>query len=155
MPVYKIIREQHVNASLEEVWAFFTHAKNLLRITPPDMSFKVTSENLPDEIYPGMIITYRLKPLLGIPVSWATEITHVVPMKYFVDEQRHGPYRMWHHEHHFSEAADGGVLMRDVVHYQLPLGILGRLAHWLLVNKQLTNIFDYRKHQIEALFPRA
>lgn len=144
-----------MHGTLEEVWAFFTHAKNLLRITPPDMSFKVTSADLPDEIYPGMIITYRLKPLLGIPVTWVTEITHVVPQQYFVDEQRHGPYSMWHHEHHFREAPGGGVIMRDVVHYQIPLGILGRLAQWLIVRKQLTNIFDYRKRQIELLFPKA
>jgi ligand-binding SRPBCC domain-containing protein len=153
MPVYKIVEQLHVNASLDEVWHFFSHANNLQRITPEHMNFRVTSTDLPDVIYPGMIITYKVSPLLGLPLFWMTEITHVVPKSHFVDEQRRGPYRMWHHEHHFTEAPGGGVMMKDIVHYQLPLGILGRIAHWLFVRKQLTDIFDYRKAQVKKLFP--
>src|ERR1043165_5271292 len=135
MGVYRIVEEQKVNASLGEVWRFFCQHRNLQRITPAGMKFRITSNNSEDEIYPGQIITYRLSPLLGIPLFWMTEITHVVPERMFVDEQRRGPYSMWHHEHHFSEAPDGGTLMRDIVHYQLPLSILGTFAHWLFEKK--------------------
>jgi ligand-binding SRPBCC domain-containing protein len=152
MPVYKIVEELKLNATLDEVWAFFSHANNLQRITPKHMNFRVTSGDLPDEIYPGMIITYKVSPLLGIPLFWMTEITHVVPGKHFVDEQRRGPYKMWHHEHHFREASDGSVIMKDIVHYQLPMGFLGSIAHWLFVRKQLTDIFEYRKGQVKELF---
>jgi ligand-binding SRPBCC domain-containing protein len=152
MPVYKIVEELRLNATLDEVWAFFSHANNLQRITPKHMNFRVTSGDLPDEIYPGMIITYKVSPLLGIPLFWMTEITHVVPGKHFVDEQRRGPYKMWHHEHHFREAPEGGVIMKDIVHYQLPMGFLGSIAHWLFVRKQLTDIFEYRKCQVKELF---
>lgn len=152
MPIYKIVHEQHLNAPLADVWRFFSDPANLQRITPEHMRFRMTSGELPDEIYPGQIITYKVSPLLGIPLFWMTEITHVVPQKFFVDEQRRGPYRMWHHEHHFSEV-DGGVLMRDLIHYQLPLGFLGTIAHWLFVRKQLTDIFEFRKAQVAALFP--
>jgi ligand-binding SRPBCC domain-containing protein len=124
----------------------------MLRITPEGMSFRITSGELPDEIYPGQIITYKLSPLLRIPLFWMTEITHVVPQKFFVDEQRRGPYSMWHHEHHFNEV-DGGVMMRDIVYYQLPLGFLGAIAHWLFVRKQLADVFEFRRAQVAAIFP--
>jgi ligand-binding SRPBCC domain-containing protein len=94
-------------------------------------------------MYPGQIIEYTVKPVLGIPLYWMTEITHVEDHKYFVDEQRFGPYSMWHHQHHFKEI-EGGVEMTDIVHYKLPLGILGDIAHALFVKAQLTHIFDYR-----------
>ena len=102
-------------------------------------------------MYPGQVITYTLKPVLGIPVSWMTEITHIVPNKLFVDEQRSGPYSIWHHEHHFEEQ-EGKVLMTDIVHYKLPFSILGSLAHFLFVKKRLHNIFEYRQKQIERIF---
>lgn len=152
MSVYKIVREQKLNATLEEVWNFFSNPANLIQITPEHMRFRVTSGTLPDAIYPGQIITYKVSPLLGIPLFWMTEITHVAPLKMFVDEQRRGPYKMWHHEHHFSATEDGCVLMRDIVHYQLPLGPLGRLAHSLFVKKQLTDIFEVRKCRVALLF---
>jgi hypothetical protein len=94
-------------------------------------------------MYAGQIIEYTVKPLLGIPLYWMTEITHVQEGAYFVDEQRFGPYIMWHHQHHFKEVT-GGVMMTDIVHYKIPLGFLGDIAHWLFVKKQLQGIFDFR-----------
>ncbi len=152
MAIYRIIEEQYLNASLAEVWGFFSHADNLQRITPGHMRFRVTSGELPDEIYPGQIITYKVSPLLSIPLFWMTEITHVVPGKLFVDEQRRGPYRMWHHQHHFA-AVDGGVMMKDIVHYELPLGFLGAIANALFVKKQLAGIFEFRRRKVAEMFP--
>lgn len=115
------------------------------------MNFVVKTE-MPDKVYSGLIIAYKVSPLLGIPLNWVTEIKAVDENKLFVDEQRTGPYRMWHHEHHF-ELVDGGVMMTDIVSYELPLGFLGRLAHLLFVKKQLQEIFEYRKKRVEELFP--
>jgi ligand-binding SRPBCC domain-containing protein len=151
MAVHQLIHRQELHADLATVWQFFSHAGNLQAITPEYMRFRVTSGDLPDEIYPGMIITYKVSPLLRIPLFWMTEITHVSPQKMFVDEQRRGPYRMWHHQHHF-ESVTGGVLMTDIVHYELPLGFLGEIARSLFVKQQLTDIFEYRKQKVTAIF---
>jgi len=116
------------------------------------MKFVVTSAN--DEntkMYPGMIITYKITPLLGIKLNWMTEITHVKDDEYFVDEQRSGPYALWHHQHHFKEIK-GGVLMTDELNYAIPYGILGRVANKLLVEKQIKSIFDFRTKEINKLF---
>jgi ligand-binding SRPBCC domain-containing protein len=152
MGVHRLIREQQIPAPPEEVWRYFSRADNLQAITPEYMNFRVTSGDLPEEIYPGMIITYKVSPVLGIPLFWMTEITHVVPGTLFVDEQRRGPFSMWHHEHHF-EARDGGTFMRDIVHYQTPLGPLGEIARMLFVKKQVEGIFSYRLGVIEKIFP--
>jgi ligand-binding SRPBCC domain-containing protein len=153
MAVHRLIFKQHLNTDLPTAWRFFSHAANLEIITPDHMNFRVTSGALPDEVYPGQIITYKVSPILGIPLSWMTEITQVVHLLHFVDEQRRGPYRMWHHEHHFEEIPDGGVLMTDIVYYELPLWLLGELARPLFINRQLHNIFEYRKNKIASLFP--
>jgi ligand-binding SRPBCC domain-containing protein len=137
--------------SLSEAWDFFSRPENLAAITPAYMDFRITSEQPTPRAYPGQIITYKVKPLLGIALSWMTEITQVVEGKYFVDEQRAGPYRIWHHEHHFK-ATDGGVEMTDLIHYQLPLGWLGSIANALFVRRQLTTIFEYRRKKITELF---
>jgi ligand-binding SRPBCC domain-containing protein len=102
-------------------------------------------------MYPGQVMTYKVKPLLGIPLFWMTEITHVQPGKFFVDEQRFGPYNMWHHQHHFREIP-GGVEMTDLVHYKLPLGFLGDIAHKIFVHRQLEGIFKFRYRKVEELF---
>ncbi len=151
MAVHQFTQQQQLNADLNTVWKFFSGANNLQAITPEYMRFRVTSGTLPEEIYPGMIITYKVSPLLGIPLFWMTEITQVQPQKLFVDEQRRGPYRMWHHQHHFEEK-DGGVLMRDIVHYELPLGILGEAANLIFVKRQLESIFDFRRKKVETIF---
>jgi len=114
------------------------------------MGFNTTSE-VPDKMYPGLIITYTVKPLLGIKVNWMTEITHVNEPFFFVDEQRAGPYRIWHHEHHFREI-DGGVEMVDIVHYALPFGLLGNLVHPIIVKPQLNKIFGYRNEILKSMF---
>jgi len=116
------------------------------------MKFVVTS-NYEDnaKMYPGMIITYKITPLLGIKMNWMTEITHVKENDYFVDEQRFGPYALWHHQHHFKEVK-GGVLMTDIVNYAIPYGIIGRIANKLLVEKQIMKIFNYRTKEINKLF---
>ncbi len=143
MAVRRLLRRQHIPASAEKVWAFFSDAGNLRTITPEYMNFRVTSGDLPMDIYPGQIITYYVSPVLHIPLFWMTEITAVKKYRLFVDEQRRGPYSLWHHQHLFEEREDG-VLMTDIVHYELPLGPLGLLAHALFVRKQLDAIFDYR-----------
>jgi ligand-binding SRPBCC domain-containing protein len=114
------------------------------------MGFKITS-GTPTKMYSGQIITYKVSPFPGVKTNWVTEITHVSAGSFFVDEQRFGPYRMWHHEHHF-EVQNDGVLMTDRVSYKLPLGFLGRIAHLLFVKNQLKQIFEYREIFLEKEF---
>lgn len=149
--VYSLFSRQKLPVSLEAVWAFFSDPKNLAAVTPPHLNLKVTHEVFGGAAYAGQVMTYKVKPLLGIPINWMTEITHVEPMKYFVDEQRKGPYKLWHHQHHFK-AIEGGVEMTDLVHYRVPFGIIGSLANALLVKKELKKIFAYRYQKITALF---
>jgi ligand-binding SRPBCC domain-containing protein len=138
--VYTIKTVQKIPISLAEAWDFFSKPSNLAAITPDNLGFNIISKYHGERMYPGQIIEYTVKPVLGIPLYWMTEITHVEDHKYFVDEQRYGPYSMWHHQHHFKEI-EGGVEMTDIV---LPLWILGDIAHALFVKAQLTHIFDYR-----------
>ena len=149
--VYSLYSRQKVPASLEEVWRFFSDSSNLLQVTPPHLNLKVTNEVYGETVYAGQVMTYNVKPVLGIPLAWMTEITHVEPLKYFVDEQRKGPYKLWHHQHHFK-AIEGGVEMIDIVHYRLPLGFLGSIANTLLVKKELEKIFLFRYQRIIELF---
>jgi ligand-binding SRPBCC domain-containing protein len=137
--------------SLAQAWDFFSSPANLQTITPPYMGFTIISQHHGDKMYPGQIIEYKVKPLLGIPLYWMTEITHVQEERFFVDEQRFGPYSLWHHQHHFK-AIEGGVEMTDIVHYKLPLWWLGDLANALFVKKQLAGIFEYRKKKVEEMF---
>lgn len=149
--IYLLRYEQVLNTSIPEAWTFFSRANNLEKITPSYMRFDITSPVTDKPIYAGEIITYVIHPVLGIPLRWMTEITHVKEGEYFVDEQREGPYGLWHHQHHF-EAVEGGVKMTDIVHYSLPLGILGRVAHALFVRRQLEGIFAYRKQRVQEFF---
>jgi ligand-binding SRPBCC domain-containing protein len=116
------------------------------------MGFDIISENLPDKMYPGMIICYRVKPLFGIPVTWVTEITQVVEKKYFIDQQRSGPYALWHHQH-FIEKSEEGILMTDIISYKPPLGFLGKIANKLFIRKKLEEIFNYRREALIKKFP--
>ena len=134
--------KQFLSLTMEEAWRFFSHPANLGRITPPAMNFNIRS-GMPGKIYPGLIIIYRVSPVFGIPVQWVTEITHVNEPFCFVDEQRSGPYAIWHHEHHFEEVP-GGVMMTDKLFYKVPYGFLGRLADRLFVHKKVEGIFEYR-----------
>lgn len=146
----RLYRQQWLPISLEEAWDFFSSPKNLNEITPEDMVFEIKSE-VPDKMYQGMFIMYSIKPMLNIPMKWVTEITHVVDRKYFVDEQRVGPYNIWHHEHHFEEK-DGGVLMTDILHYDVGKSFLGTIASKLFVDKKVQGIFDYRFKILEKRF---
>ena len=137
--------------SLEQAWDFFSSPANLKDITPSNLGFNIVSKHHGDRMYPGQIIEYKVSPVLGIPLYWMTEITHVKDKAFFVDEQRFGPYSMWHHQHHFREIP-GGVEMIDIVHYKLPLWILGDIAHGLFVKKQLQHIFDHRFEAVEKRF---
>jgi len=129
--MYQLKRQQLVKTDMATCWDFFSSPGNLQKITPKYMGFDVLTE-VPEKMYEGLMIEYRVRPLLGIPMNWITEITHVKEHQFFVDEQRKGPYRIWHHEHHF-ETVDNGVLMSDIVSYELPFGILGKIAHPILV----------------------
>lgn len=151
MAFYQLIRKQILPATIHEVWDFISSPGNLKTITPPQMDFAVTSDNGKQKMYPGMIITYKVSPLPGIRLTWVTEITHVKDHEYFVDEQRVGPYAMWHHQHKI-EPADEGVLMTDIVSYRPPLGFLGAIANSLMIKKQLQQIFDYRTVALERRF---
>ena len=149
--VYSIKTVQLLKTDIDTAWEFFSSPKNLEKITPNSLGFNIISKHHGEKMYPGQIIEYTVKPVLGIPLYWMTEITHVEDKKFFIDEQRFGPYSLWHHQHHFKETKDG-VEMTDIVHYKIPLSILGDLAHALFVKKQLRNIFDYRFEAAEKLF---
>lgn len=149
--VYSLKTVQTIPVSLDEAWDFFSSPANLQTITPDSLGFKIISKHHGEKMYAGQIIEYKVSPLLGIPLYWMTEITHVDDKKYFVDEQRFGPYSLWHHQHHFK-AVPGGVEMTDIVHYKLPLWFLGDMAHALFVKKQLQHIFDYRYKKTAAIF---
>jgi ligand-binding SRPBCC domain-containing protein len=151
MAVYSLRTVQNIPIRLEEAWDYFSRPQNLQEITPSYMGFEIKSKYMGDRMYAGQIIEYKVRPLAGIPIYWMTEITHVVEGKLFVDEQRFGPYALWHHQHHFREI-EGGVEMIDIVHYKNPLWILGDIANALFVRKQLEGIFDYRFKKVEELF---
>ena len=151
MPIHILRRTQIVPASVEVCWDFFSDPRNLARITPPELDFQIRGE-LPPNIHAGLMITYRVRPLFGVPVTWLTEITHVEPPHRFVDEQRVGPYAIWHHEHFFTALEGGRTEIRDLVHYVLPFGWLGNLAHPLLVAPQLERIFAFRQKAVADLF---
>ncbi len=148
--IYQLVSRQKLRASRAELWDFLSDPNNLKLITPERMNFEITTEPM-DKVYPGVIIAYKVSPLPGIRTSWVTEITHVEEGQYFVDEQRQGPYVMWHHEHHILEE-NGEYLMHDIVSYKLPMGALGNLLAGGFVKKQLREIFGYREEVLEKHF---
>ena len=141
---------QFVPSSLDVVWEFFSSPSNLSKITPPEMGFTITSPVQP-EMYPGMFITYKVSPAFGIKLNWVTEITQIRKHEFFIDEQRRGPYSIWHHEHHFK-AVEGGVEMRDILYYRVPFGIIGKLVNFVFVKKKVKQIFTFREQRIKELF---
>jgi len=146
----QLITRQNLPISLDEAWDFFSSPGNLEKITPGDMKF-IIKNDLPKKMYAGMIITYKVTPLFNIPLDWTTEITHVNEPHFFIDDQKSGPFKTWHHQHHFREI-DGGVEMTDIVTYSAPFGILGRLAEKLIVDKKVKGIFDFRYKLLEEKF---
>ncbi|MGQ8335715.1 SRPBCC family protein [Sunxiuqinia sp. A32] len=148
--IYTLQTLQELPITIDEAWDFFSDPVNLERMTPSHMKFRITSKK-PDNMYPGQIITYQVSPFKGYTTSWVTEITQVKEKEYFVDEQRFGPYKMWHHEHRFKKT-DNGIIMSDKVSYKMSFGILGSLAHRVFVRKQLLNIFNFRKEILQKFW---
>lgn len=149
--VYSLKTVQFIPVSLEKAWDFFSNPANLQAITPEGMGFQIVSKHHGDKMYAGQVIEYKVKPVAGIPMYWMTEITHVEDKKFFVDEQRFGPYSLWHHQHHFKEV-NGGVEMTDIVHYKIPFWFIGDIANSLFVKNKLKAIFDHRFKKVEELF---
>ena len=141
--IYTLTSEQILPLSLEKAWEFFTLPTNLDKITPKEMEFRITN-NPPNKTYKGQIITYKIGILPGISSNWITEITHLEDQQFFVDEQRFGPYAMWHHEHHFKEISENKVLMTDIVNFKMPFGILGDFFAGKLVKNKVKFIFESR-----------
>jgi ligand-binding SRPBCC domain-containing protein len=152
MGFYQFRKEQLLHSDIDEVWEFISSPRNLKEITPDYMGFDILTDDLPEKMYPGMIICYSVKPLLGLPVNWVTEITEVVEKRFFIDQQRSGPYAFWHHQH-FIETRGENVLMKDIVSYKPPLGFLGSIANTLVVRKKIREIFDYRQMALNRRFP--
>jgi ligand-binding SRPBCC domain-containing protein len=150
MKLFVLDERQRVPIALDEAWSFFSDPRNLAVITPPSLGLRMTSEPL-GKMYAGMIITYRVSPVLGIPINWITEITHVDEPHLFIDEQRFGPYRFWHHQHHFRQI-EGGVEIRDIVHYSPFIGPFDELLNSMVVKKKLKEIFGYRSRYLEKKF---
>lgn len=153
MAFYQLEFKQLLPANLNEVWAFISNPANLKHITPAYMGFDITSKDLPERMYPGMIISYKVRPFAGIRLTWITEITQIHEKEYFIDEQRSGPYALWHHQHKL-EPVQEGVLMTDIISYKPPMGILGALANKLFIKDQLHDIFSYRKKALEQQFKK-
>ncbi len=151
MAFYQFERQQKINASKEEIWDFISSPKNLKKITPEYMRFDITSNNVDGKMYEGMLISYEVKPLLNIKTDWVTEITHIKEGYFFIDEQRMGPYKMWHHQH-FIEEIPNGILMKDIVSYIPPLGLLGVIANQVIIKRKLEQIFAYRKMALEKKY---
>jgi ligand-binding SRPBCC domain-containing protein len=137
--------------TLQQAWEFFSTPRNLNELTPDDVVFRITSD-VPEKMYEGLFISYKVSPLLGIQLDWVTEITHINEFLFFVDEQRKGPYKVWHHEHHFKEISNS-VLMTDLLHYDVGKSIFGWIAEKLFVDKKLKDIFAYRTEKLKHLFP--
>jgi ligand-binding SRPBCC domain-containing protein len=151
MGFYQLKRVQSIRTDLDTLWTFISNPANLKAITPDYMGFEITSEDLPGYMYEGMIIKYQVSPLLRINTTWVTEITHIVEKKYFIDEQRIGPYKMWHHQHLLDPSGDG-IKMTDIVSYKPPFGPLGTLANFIVIRNKLDEIFDYRTRALDAIF---
>tara|TARA_R110002167_G_scaffold53571_5_gene153468 strand:- start:337 stop:861 length:525 start_codon:yes stop_codon:yes gene_type:complete len=150
MKLYQLRSSQLLPISAHTAWEFLSSPANLKVITPERMDFTILSGG-DRAMFPGQIIQYKVAPFPGYSTKWVTEITHVSEGNYFVDEQRFGPYVLWHHKH-FLQPVEGGVLMEDVIDYKLPFGVFGRLAHKLFIKNQLKQIFHYREKQLTALF---
>ncbi|MCU7494155.1 MAG: SRPBCC family protein [Ignavibacteria bacterium] len=142
MKVYRLESKQILPISKSECWKFFSDPGNLQKITPPEMDFKIISD-LPERMYPGQIIIYRIKVFPAVYVTWITEITHVTDYDFFVDEQRFGPYKFWHHEHTFKELG-AEIEMTDLVHYAIPFGLIGRILNAVIIKRRLNKIFSFR-----------
>ncbi len=150
MSVHTLKRKQELPISIKQSWEFFSDPNNLKLITPPSLGLEITSE-IETEIYEGMIITYKVKPVPGITTTWVTEITHINKPHFFIDVQRIGPYKLWHHQHFFNES-DNGTVAEDLIHYAVPFGPLGNLLNSIYIRGNLDNIFNYRNEVLNSIF---
>jgi len=151
MAFYQFQKKLKISSNIDDVWEFISSPNNLKKITPEYMGFDIISNNLPERMYAGMIISYKVKLFLGIKTTWVTEIKQVIEKKYFVDEQRVGPYSLWHHQH-IIEPLEDGVLMTDIVSYKPPFGFLGAITNTLFIKNKLNEIFNFRTNAIEKKF---
>lgn len=152
MAIHRLEKRQIIKATTEQCWAFFSNPRNLAEITPRSLDFRVVTPDLPSVIYRGLMIEYRVRPVAGIPLTWLSEITRVEQGKCFIDEQRVGPYRVWHHEHHFHPLDGGCIEVRDLLHYVLPFQWADFLFHPWLVRPQLDKIFSHREQAVAKKF---
>lgn len=146
-----LVQRQELPISVETAWDFFSNPKNLKKITPGYMGFDILNDSLPGQIYPGMIIRYRVRPLWNVPVTWVTEITQVEAPHFFIDNQKYGPYSYWHHQHFFREIPNG-VEIEDIVNYRLPVPGIGTVLERLIVKKKVLEIFEFRRSVLEQIF---
>lgn len=151
MSIQRITDELLIPIPLDEAWDFFTNPRNLAKLTPKEMNFRHVFEPDEERVYKGMYLVYKVSPLAGIPLTWVTEITEVLPRKRFVDDQIKGPFARWHHIHEF-EARGDKTLIRDILYYQMPLGFLGDMAHSFFARKQVAQIFTFRKQRMKEIF---
>jgi ligand-binding SRPBCC domain-containing protein len=151
MRIYYYNTEQFLLTDIISAWHFFSSAKNLARITPPELDFKILTELGDEDIYEGMLIEYTVKPLFGIPLHWQTEIWKINKPQMFIDKQLKGPYRIWEHTHEFIQK-EKGILMKDSVKYQLPFGVIGKMAHSLIVKQKIERIFGFRREILTKIF---
>lgn len=149
--IYTLEASQELDISLSLAWDYFSSPSNLSKITPPEMGFNITSK-VDRKAYQGQIITYKVSPVSFVKTNWVTEITAVKEQEYFIDEQRFGPYSMWHHEHFFESLPNGKTLMKDKISYKIPFGFLGTIAQNLFIKKQLQSIFEYREEVLDTIF---
>lgn len=150
MKIYTLSNSQKLPITIEEAWDFLSDPTQLETITSSDMEFKTVTP-LPEKMYEGMLMHYQIAPLAGIRLNWVTQITHIEKGVRFIDEQRLGPFRFWHHEHRLIEM-DDGIVMQDIVHYVMPFSFIGRIAHWTSIRKLLESLFKFRTEQIETYF---
>lgn len=154
MKTYQFDQTQFIKSDIETVWSFFSSPKNLIKITPLDMNFKIVEISGSEEIHKGQLIKYKVSPFPFLRVSWVTEITDLERQRFFEDAQREGPFKEWVHRHYFSPEA-GGVWMRDQVSYSMPFGFIGTLANELIIRDRVLQIFEHRRRQIELIFPQS
>ena len=149
--LYTLYAKQTVNKEVGVLWDFFRKPRNLNQLTPKDVDFKIISGKS-DDFYEGKIISYKIKPFKLVALNWVTEISQIKEGSYFIDNQISGPYKMWHHEHHFKSNADGTTEIIDKVKYKVPFYILGRLMHKIFISRKLLDIFIFRQKKINELF---
>lgn len=137
---------------LEETWEFFSRPENLKKLTPKDVKFEFLTPLEGVTMYPGIAIQYRVTPFPFFTTDWITEITQIKHHEYFIDDQRVGPFALWHHQHHFRAIDDQHTEMTDILHYQAPLGPLGTIADWLFVHRQVKEIFRFREIAVRDYF---